>query len=134
VKIVLVAENGFTRSSINVNLRSAGHDVTEAEPTCLADVVTVMREVLPHLVVMDYDIPVCHCETVVRIVREDPILARTPILLVVESLNLEAVERMERWEQVRCLAKPLQVEALLQAVRDQFPTFNIHSSDTDRAV
>jgi len=131
LKIVLVAESDFTRSSVNVNLRSAGYSVIEAEPTCLADVLTVMRQVLPQLVVMDYDIPVCQCETVVRIIREDPILARTPILLVVESLDFDPVRRMLRWEQVRCLEKPLQVEALLQAVRDPFPTFSIRSSDSD---
>jgi len=131
LKIVLVAESGFTRSSVNVNLRSAGYSVLEAEPTCLADVLTVMRQVLPQLVVMDYDIPVCQCETVVRIIREDPILARTPILLVVESLDFDPVRRMLRWEQVRCLEKPLQVEALLQAVREQFPTFSTDSSDPD---
>jgi len=134
VKIVLVAESGFTRSSVNVNLRSAGYSIIEAEPTCLADVLTVMRNVLPHLVVMDSDLPVCQCETVVRIIREDPILARTPILLIVESLELEPVRRMLRWDQVRCLAKPLLVESLLQAVRDQFPTFSIHSSDPDPVV
>ena len=32
VKIVVVGESGFTRSSINVNLRSAGYSVTEADP------------------------------------------------------------------------------------------------------
>jgi DNA-binding NtrC family response regulator len=127
VKIVLVAESGFTRSSVNVNLRSAGHEVTEAEPTSLTSVLMVMREVLPHLVVMDYEIPLCHCETVVRIVREDPILSRTPMLVIVDSMRIDGVDRMSRWEQLRFLQKPLQVEALLQAVQDQFPTLSTNS-------
>ncbi|MDR3672786.1 MAG: hypothetical protein P4L36_18215 [Holophaga sp.] len=134
MKIVLVAESGFTRSSINVNLRSAGYEITEADPTSLADVLTVMREVLPHLVVLDYEIPLCHCETVVRIVREDPVLAKTPLLVVVDSMRMEAVDRMSRWEQVRFLQKPLQVETLLQAVHHQFPTFSNNSLIQDSVL
>jgi len=55
MKIVVVGESGFTRSSINVNLRSAGYDLTEADPACLFDVLAVLRDVLPHLVVVDQD-------------------------------------------------------------------------------
>jgi len=121
VKIGVVAETGFTRSSINVHLRSAGHVVAEAEPVSLYEVLVVMREVLPHLVILDHDIPQCHCETVVRIMREDPVLARTPILVVVDHLASAEAERLVSWERVRLLEKPLQVEALLQAVQDPFP-------------
>jgi len=47
MKIVVVAESGFTRTSLNVNLRSAGYEVVETEPTCLLDVLQVLRETLP---------------------------------------------------------------------------------------
>lgn len=134
MKVVLVAENGFIRSSVHVNLRSAGHAVTEAEPTCLYDVLAVMREEVPHLVILDYEIPSCHCETLVRIVREDPILAMTPILLIVESTGSAAAERMGRWDQVQFLQKPLQVDVLLQAARVPFPALSARTSDWDPAV
>ena len=134
MKIVVAAENGFTRSSLNVNLRSAGYQVTEAEPACLLDVMSVLREELPHLVVLDYEIPLCNCETLVRIIREDPILCRTPIILVAAGTDDAPVARMTRWDQVRTLKKPLQVGALLRTVREQFPTFSIDSSDRESAV
>ena len=134
MKIVLAAASGFIRSSVHVNLRSSGCAVTEAEPHCLFNVLAVMREVMPHLAVIDHEIPCCNCETLVRSVREDPMLAGTPMLVIVDSTDSDPVERMGRWAQVRFLEKPLQVEVLLQAVRDQFPTFNISSSDWDPAV
>jgi hypothetical protein len=56
------------------------------------------------------------------------------VLLIVEDDQGEPVQRMERWEQVRSLQKPLQVETLLQAVHDQFPNFSIDSLDRDPAV
>ena len=127
MKIVVVAESGFTRTSLNVNLRSAGYEVVEIEPTCLLDVLQVLRETLPHLVALDYEIPRCCCETTVRIIREDPILAMTPLLLLHQGREPEAMERMARWERVRFLQRPLQVEALLQAVRAIHPAISISS-------
>ncbi len=129
MKIVVVAESGFTRSSINVNLRSAGYSVTEADPTCLFDVLTVLRQVMPHLVVVDHEIPLCNCETLVRIIREDPLLAATPIILIVSFVGNDEAERINDWGQVRIMGKPLQVEVLLQAVQDQFCNFRSGSLD-----
>ena len=130
----MVGENGFTRSSINVNLRSAGHAVTEADPVCLFDVLAVIREVLPHLVVVDHDIPSCNCETLIRIVREDPVLAMTPILLIVPHAGNREAERILGWGQVRIMEKPLQVEALLQTVQEPFSGFRADSLDHLAAV
>jgi len=127
MKIVVVAESGFTRTSLNVNLRSEGHEVVEAEPSCLLDVLQVLRETLPHLVALDCEIPRCCCETTVRIIREDPILTMTPLLLLHQGREPEAMERMARWERVSFLQRPLQVEALLQAVRAILPSFSISS-------
>ena len=131
MKIVIVAEPGFTRTSANVNLRVNGFAITEAEPTCLLDVLVVLREVLPNLAVIDYEIPLCNCETMVRIVREDPILCGMPLLLLVERWASEGVERMKRWPQVFFMEKPLQVEALVQAVQERLPAFRTLSLDPD---
>jgi len=121
MKIVVVGESGFTRSSINVNLRSAGYDLTEADPACLFDVLAVLRDVLPHLVVVDQDMASCSSETLIRIIREDPVLATTPILLIVPYPESGEAERIHGWGRVRIMEKPLKVEALLQAVQDLFP-------------
>jgi len=119
VKIVLVAESGFTRTAAHVNLQAAGHQVTPAEPACLLDVLVIMRDVLPNLIILDQDLPRCDCETTVRIIREDPVLAGTPILVLKDRADSEAVVRMGRWRQVNFLDKPLRVEALLQVVPAQ---------------
>jgi two-component system cell cycle response regulator DivK len=116
VKIVVVAENGFMRSSIHVNLLSSGHEVSMAEPTGLLDVLGALREAQPHLVVLDYLIPQCHSETVIRTIREDPILAGTPILLIFEDLGSLQLERLKGWGRMTFLPKPVQVAPFLQAV------------------
>jgi CheY-like chemotaxis protein len=120
VKIVVVGESGFTRSSINVNLRSAGYSVTEADPVCLLDVLAVMRDVLPDLVVVDHEMATCSSETLIRTIREDPVLAATPIFLIVPYPSSEEMERIQDWGRVRIMEKPLQVETLLQAVQGLF--------------
>jgi len=134
VKVVVVGESGFTRSSINVNLRSAGYAVTEAEPACLFDVLAVMREVLPDLMVVDHDMASCSSETLVRIIREDPVLGETPILLIVPYPESAETERIQDWGRVRIMEKPLQVEALLQAVQDPFIGSRAWSMDRLSAV
>jgi DNA-binding response OmpR family regulator len=121
VKIVLAAENGFMRTSVQVNLLAAGYEVTGVVPSCLYDVLVCLREVLPRLVILDHDIPRCNCETVVRIIREDPVLAGTPVLVILERWESEGVERMSRWHKVGFLQKPLQVDALILAVQDGPP-------------
>jgi len=134
VKIVIAAENGFIRSSINVNLRSAGYQVTEAEPGGLLEVLTVLRNELPHLVVLEYELSLCSCETLVRIIREDPILFTVPLLLILDPLAGDAEERMSRWDHVQILMKPIQVGVLLETVRHFFPDYSIDSSDRESAV
>ena len=117
VNIVVVAKNGFTRSCISVHLRSDGHVLTEAEPTCLLDVLTIMREAIPQAVILDQEMPECPWETVVRCIREDPLLSGTPILLVGDPEQQEAAARLGRWGHLRFMVKPIQAEALLQDVR-----------------
>jgi len=127
MKIVLVSELGFTRTSAHVNLQAAGHAITEAEPTCLLDVLTVMRDILPHLVILDHDLPRCNCETTVRIIREDPVLGGTPILVLSDRRDPTSALRMCRWPQVASLEKPFQVETLLRRVHTQLHTFTAGS-------
>jgi DNA-binding response OmpR family regulator len=127
MKIVVVAQPGFARSTVNVNLRSSGYEVVEAEPTSLFDVLRLLRLQLPHLVILEYELPRVNCETLVRIIREDTVLAVSPVLVVFTSEAPAAEARMGRWEQVGFLHKPLQVESLLQAVHEQVPDFRIVS-------
>jgi len=117
VKIALVAENGFMRTSIQVNIQSEGYEFTGLEPYTLYDVLARLRDVHPHLVILDQDIPRCNCETLVRSIREDPVLAPTPILVILEQAEDPSVSRMRRWRRVAFLPRPLQVEALLEAVQ-----------------
>lgn len=129
MKIVVIAENGFIRSSINVNLRSAEHQVTETEPCGLLEVLTVLRAELPHLVVLEYELSLFSCETLVRIIREDPVLFRTPLLVILAPSADEAEERMRGWDRVRILKKPLQVGLLLGALHPFFSDSRTDSSD-----
>ena len=127
MKIVLVSEMGFTRTSAHVNLRSAGHEITEADPSCLLDVLAVMRDIMPHLIILDHDLPRCNCETTVRIIREDPVLGGTPILVFTDRRAAVANLRMRRWPLIATLEKPFQVETLLKAVLAPLHTFTAGS-------
>lgn len=125
MKIVVVAEQGFTRSTVNVNLRSSGYEVVEAEPTCLLDVMAVLRGVLPQLVILDMELTTCNGETLVRVIREDPFLRGLPLVVVMDRGSDEAAERIRRWRYADVLTKPLQVEDLLRAVEEQFSPLDL---------
>lgn len=132
MKIVVVAEPGFTRSTVNVNLHSSGYDVVEAEPTCLLDVLAVLRGELPQMVVVDFEMPSCCGETLVRVIREDPYLRSLPVVVVMERGEGSAVKRVARWRNVDILTKPLQVEDLLRTVGEQFAPLGLEAPRTSR--
>jgi CheY-like chemotaxis protein len=87
-KIVVVDDSKLARDLVARALAEAGHEVHPVAPTSLYEVLKVIREVLPRLVITDYNMPILNAETLVRTLREDPFLK--DLLVMVLSANRDA--------------------------------------------
>lgn len=131
--IVVVAESGFLRASIRVNLVPAGYRILEIEPASLLDVLGQLRDLQPGLVLLDLDIENWSGETLVRAMREDPYLHATPLVVITGQGEAVAVERLSRWGLTEYLLKPFHAEALVGIVNALFPP-RPREKDQDRAM
>ena len=114
MRIVIVAESAFLRTSLRVNLNPAGHLVVEVEPASLLHILEVLRAQLPELAIIDLDLADCCCaETLVRAIREDPVLARTPLVALYSSVSEEILSRVWHWGLLDCFLKPFHADAIV---------------------
>jgi len=107
MRIVILAESVYLRTSIRVNLVPAGHEIVEAGPDSLYQALQVLREVKPELAVVDLDLPAACCsETLVRAIREDPYLAPMGLIVTYAATDEEVLARIRHWQLMACLQKP----------------------------
>lgn len=89
----------------------------DVEPTSLFEVLQAIHARRPALVITDYEMPLCNGETVIRGIREDPILKDTPVLVLSSHREAELVERLSHWGLVAYVLKPIKPEDLVETVR-----------------
>lgn len=80
--IALIDDVRVCRIPIRQALERVGHTVREIEPSSVFDVMAVLREFRPDLMITDLEMPNCHGVSLIRTVREDPVLKGTQILVV----------------------------------------------------
>jgi len=114
--IAVVDDSRLARTFAASCLRKAGHEVMEIDPVSIFEVLKVMRENPPQLLVMDYLMPGCPGASLVRVCREDPTLAAMPILVITAHHDEEIQERLERMGSLGFLHKPYEPLIILEAV------------------
>jgi DNA-binding NtrC family response regulator len=85
---------------------------------CLAQ----LRQCPPHLLVLDADLPWGGADGLLAVMRDDPALARVPVLLTSTEGFLEAHPRLLSPPVVRVLEKPFPLAALLELARSVVET------------
>jgi CheY-like chemotaxis protein len=118
MRIAVVDDSRLMRTFVRVHLQSAGHHVVEVEPSSTYEVLRQLREDRPDLLVADYEMPCCNGETLIRFIREDPVLAGTRVLVVSAHSEADLVERLSRQALCGYLVKPITPESLTRAVED----------------
>jgi len=93
-KIVIVDDSKLAREIVCRALEEAGHEVLMADPLSLYDVLKVIREGRPSLVITDYNMPSLKAESLVRAVREDPFLKGLLVMVLSANRDAEAVRSM----------------------------------------
>jgi len=93
-KIVIVDDSKLARDEVTRALEDAGHEVIGVDPASLYDVLKVVREGRPGLVITDYNMPSLRAESLVRALREDPFLGGLMVMVLSANRDAEAVRSM----------------------------------------
>ncbi len=93
-RITFIDDSKMVRDLICRALVEAGHQVLAVNPLSLFDVLKATREFMPDAVITDYHMPGCSAESLVRALREDPLLEKVKILVHTSHRDDEAVKRM----------------------------------------
>jgi two-component system invasion response regulator UvrY len=93
-RILVIDDSKLVRDLIGRTLGEAGHQTQAVNPTSLFDVLKAAREFKPDAVITDYHMPACSAESLVRTLREDPLLEQVRILVLTAHRDDDAVKRM----------------------------------------
>ena len=92
----------------------------EVDPGSLYEVLEALHTHRPALVITDYEMPLCHGESLLRAIREDPGLRDTPIIMLSAHGEAELVARLSRWDLAAYVLKPIRPEDLVEKVTRVF--------------
>jgi CheY-like chemotaxis protein len=93
-RIAFIDDSKLVRDLISRSLLEAGHEVLAVNPLSLFDVLKATREFMPDAVITDYHMPGCSAESLVRALREDPVLENLKILVLTSDHDNDIVKRM----------------------------------------
>lgn len=117
-RIAIVDDSRLARVFAAGALRARGHEVVEVEPESLFAVLKVLRDDPVDLVVMDFLMPDCPGESLVRACREDAALKDLPVLLLSAHRDDEALVRMQQQGISGFLLKPVEPAILAEKVTE----------------
>jgi two-component system chemotaxis response regulator CheY len=115
-RIAIVDDSRLVRTFAASVLRAKGHVTIEVDPTSLAEVLTILREQAPDLVMVDLLMPECPGEGLVAACRSDAKLQELPILIVSAHRDEEILVRLQQMGLSGFLLKPLNPAALADKV------------------
>ena len=115
-RIAIVDDSRLARTFAATCLRKAGHEIVDIDPISIFDVLKVLRENPPELLLMDYLMPGCPGNSLVRAFREDPALKDVPVLIITAHHDDSVQERLERMGSLSFLHKPFEPQTLQDEV------------------
>jgi len=115
-RIAIVDDSRLARTFAASCLRKSGHEIVEIDPISIFEVLKVLRDNPPQLLLMDYLMPGCPGNSLVRACREDQALKDIPILVITAHRDDEIRERLERMGLLGFLHKPFEPQTLQDEV------------------
>jgi len=125
VRILLVDDSGILRRVLSRTLRSFGALVEEAEDgkAALGQLLPAAeREEAFELVILDLDMPVMDGKALLRMIRNDPLLSATPVLMHTTESGRAKVVECAGMGISGYLVKPSKTERLVEAVAKALAT------------
>jgi len=117
-RIAIVDDSRLVRAFAAAALRAKGHEAVEVEPTSLFEVLKVLRESPVDLMLVDFLMPECPGESLVRAVREDAVLRDLPILVVSAHRDDATLQNMQQLGISGFLLKPVDAATLVAKVTE----------------
>lgn len=117
-RIAIVDDSRLVRAFAAAALRAKGHEAVEVEPTSLFEVLKVLRETPVDLALVDYLMPGCPGESLLRACREDVALADLPILILSAHRDDDSLIRMQQMGISGFLLKPVEASVLADKVAE----------------
>lgn len=121
-KIVIVDDSRLARTFTASCLRKLGHEVEVAEPTSIFDVIKVLKEHRPDLLIMDFLMPNCPGTSLAKVVGDDSDLKDMRTIVLTAHHDEDVVARLQDLGVAEVLFKPADPEALGRAVADALAT------------
>ena len=117
-RIAIVDDSRLIRAFASGVLRAQGHETVEVEPTSLFQVLKVLHETPVDLLVLDYLMPDCPGESLVRACREDTVLRDLPILMLSAHRDEDSLLRLHAMGISGFLLKPVDPAGLIGKVEE----------------
>lgn len=111
-RIAIVDDSRLARTYAASIVRKLGHEAVEIDPTSIFDVLKLLRETPPDVLIMDYLMPNCPGVSLARACHEDATLKEAPIFVVTAHRDEEVGNRLERMGVRGFLHKPFEPKAL----------------------
>lgn len=102
------ADSAYQIISLNIDL-----------PT-LEDTLEKIRNISPHMVLLDFDLPGIRGKDICKKIKEDPSLANLPVVLLVRELDKYSLEKLQEYGADRVLGKPFDTADLVKVVEELF--------------
>jgi two-component system, chemotaxis family, chemotaxis protein CheY len=111
-KIAIVDDSRLARTYTATVVRKLGHEVVEIDPSSIFDVLKLLREQEPDVLLTDYLMPNCPGVSLARACREDHQLRRVKLIVVTAHRDEDVISRLERMGVQGFLHKPFDPPSL----------------------
>jgi DNA-binding response OmpR family regulator len=116
-KVAIVDDSRLARTFTATVLRKAGHEVIEIDPSSMFDVLQVLKEQHPDLMIMDFLMPNCPGTSLARVCHEDSILRGMRTLVVTAHRDDDITTRLKNMGVSEVMFKPFEPQALVECVQ-----------------
>lgn len=114
--IAIVDDSKLARVFNAAALRKLGHELLEIEPVSLFEVLAVLKERPPAVMVVDYLMPGCPGPSLVRACHEDASLSSIKVVMLTAHREEEIQGRLANLGVQAVLHKPVEPKVLEEAV------------------
>ena len=115
-RIAIVDDSRLARTFAMSCLKKLGHELVEVDPISLFDVIKILRENPPDLVLTDYLMPNCPGASLVRALHGDAAFQQARVLMISAHRDEEIVEMLKRIGVDDFLSKPFEAQVLVEKV------------------
>jgi CheY-like chemotaxis protein len=120
-KIVIVDDSRLARTFTASCLKKLAHEVEEVEPTSIFDVLKLLKEQRPDLLIMDFLMPNCPGTSLARVCHEDPDLKDMKVLVLTAHHDDDVTTRLKAMGVSDVLFKPVDPAELQAKVTALIP-------------